>query len=199
MAFNFDESAALAAGGTETGKKILDTDVYTITINTAAKAVASTGTEGIDWSFTVEGAKYPNQVWGMWILKANGDKIFNMDIVQGLMGLVGAKSLTEYKKTIDVRDGTKEITAYKELNGVQCQVAIQKILDVYNGEVTEKNEIKAFFNMEGKTYAEATRGSEAKQKVYYSTKLEDKETESYKKFQADTDDVEEVMATGSLL
>ncbi len=199
MAFEFNEEAALAAGGTETGKKVLDTGTYSITINTAAKAVASTGTEGIDWNFTVDGGKYPNMVYGMWVKKANGDKIFNMDIVMGLMGIIGAKSLTEYPKEIEIKDGTKKVTAYKELDGVKCQVAVQKILDVYNGEVREKNEIKVFFNEEGKTYAEATRGSEAKQMTYYSTKLTDKETTEYKKFMAEADDVEETPSSGSLL
>ncbi len=197
--FNFNEADALASDGAVAGKKVLDSGVYNITINHAAKAVASTGTSGIDWNFTVEGGKYPNMVYGFWTNKANGDKIFNLDVLMGLMGILGLSSLTEQKQSIDIKDGTKEITAYKELNGVQCQVAVQKILDVYNGEVREKNEIKAFFNEEGKTYAEATRGSEAKQKTYYSEKMGDKETTEYKKFQAEAEPVEEVMASGSLL
>ncbi len=199
MAFTFDAEAAMASTGTGTaGKKVLDTGVYDITINHAAKTVASTGTEGIDWNFTVDGAQYPNMVWGMWVQKANGDKIFNMDIVQGLMGIIGATGLTEAEVEIEVRDGKKKVTAYKELSGVKCKVAIQKVLDVYNGEVSEKNEIKAFLSTDGKSYAEMTRGSEAKQLDYYSTKLQDKETTEYKKFNAEAD-TEEEPSRGSLL
>ncbi len=195
--FEFDETAAMAAGGGEAGKKVLDTGVYSVTINTASKVIASTGTEGIDWNFTVDGAKYPNIVYGMWVVKANGDKIFNMDIVQALMGIIGAKDLTEYSKEIPVKDGTKRVTAYKEFDGIKCQIAVQKILDVYNGEVRKKNEIKAFFNEEGKTYAEAVRGGEAKQLAYYSTKLTDKETPAHKAFMLD--EPAEEADTGSLL
>jgi len=198
MAFTFDETAALAAGGESTGSKVLDTGVYDAVIETASKTIASTGTEGIDWSINIDGAKYPNKIYGMWVKKANGDKIFNMDIVQGLMGIIGAKQLTEYQKEIEVKDGKKTVTAYKELDGVPVKIAIQKILDVYNGEVREKNEIKAFFNEEGKTYAEAVRGSDAKQIKYYKEKLQDKETPEYKKFMADADPVEEE-ESGSLL
>ena len=198
--FSFDETAALAAGGTESGKKVLDTGVYDITINTASKTIASTGTEGIDWNISVEGAKYPNMVYGFWIQKANGDKIFNMDIVQGLIGIIGAKGLTEVSKEIDVKDGKKTVTAYKELDGVVCQVAVQKVLDVYNGEVREKNEIKAFFNTKGQTYAEQMKSAEPKQSIYYSTKLTDKETPAYKKHKADhVDEHSTEEDTGSLL
>lgn len=186
--FTFDEQAALQAGGSDSGKKVLDTGVYDITIDTASKTVASTGTIGVDWSFTVDGAKYPNKVYGMWIQKANGDKIFNMDVLQGLMGILGIKQLTEYQKEIEVKDGTKTVTAFKELDGAKVKVAVQKVLDVYNGEVTEKNEIKAFFNTNGQTYSEQVKNAEPKQIKYYQEKMKDKETPEYKKFMAEADD-----------
>lgn len=197
--FDFDEKAAMTEGATSTGKKVLDSGVYDVTINTASKTVASTGTIGIDWNFIVDGAQYPNIVYGMWVAKANGDKIFNMDIVQGLMGIIGAKKLTEVQKEIEVKDGAKTVTAYKELDGVKCKVAVQKVLDVYNGEVREKNEIKAFFNTNGQTFAEQVTNKEPKQSVYYETKMVDKQTDEYKKFIADHDDTEEETDTGSLL
>ena len=196
--FEFNEKDALSSGGSEVvGKKCLDSGVYDITINTASKDTASTGTTGITWNFTVEGAKYPNTIYGFWTNKANGDKIFNFDTLMALMGLEGITALTEYEKTIEIKDGTKKVTAYKELDGIKCQIAVQKVLDVYNGEVTEKNEIKAFLNTDGKTYAEATRGSEAKQKAYYNTKMGDKETVAYKKFNAEAD-VEEAPSASLL-
>jgi len=200
--FEFDEKAALAGNEAQGGSKVLDTGVYDVEILTASKTVASTGSIGIDWSLQVEGSKYPNMVYGMWIQKINGDKIFNMDILQGLMGLIGVKKLTEYNKDIDVKDGTKTVIAFKELDNIKVKVAIQKILDVYNDEVSEKNEIKAFFNENGKTYAEQVRNSEAKQIEYYQTKLQDKETPKYKKFMADIDpdeEAEEAESGSSLL
>ena len=203
MAFEFNEEAALAAGdSTNSGSKVLDTGVYDVVINTVSKEVASTGTVGMTWNFSVEGSKYPNVVYGFWVQKANGDKIFNMDTLQGLMGIIGAKGLTEYNKTIEVKDGQKTVVAYKELDGVKCKIAIQKEFGYYNGEVTEKNAIKAFFNEDGKTYAEAVRGSEAKQVIYYGEKLKDKEDKDYKAYIADggaDEEPEAEASTGSLL
>ena len=197
--YDFNEKDALASGGTSTGSKILDTGVYDVVINHATKEVAGTGTEGIAWQLQVEGHKYPNMIYGMWTYKANGDKLFSADIVQGLLGIIGGQGLTEFKKEIQVKDGTKTVTAYKELDGKSVKVAIQKVLDVYNGEVREKNEIKAFFNQEGKTYSEAVRGGEAKQIKYYGENLQDKETTEYKKFMADAPDEEPEEDSGSLL
>ena len=200
MAFIFNEEEALASEASSGGSKVLDSGVYNITILTASKSVASTGTTGIDWSLQVEGSKYPNMVYGFWTNKSNGDKIFNLDTLYGLMGVAGLKTLTEYQKEIEIKDGKKTVTAYKELDNLKCQVAVQKVLDVYNGEVTEKNEIKAFFNTDGQTFAESKRSSEPKQKLYYSSKMKDKETPAYKSFALDADEPEaEEESSGSLL
>ena len=182
----FNEEAAKVEGGSA-GQKVLDTNVYDVTILTASKQVASTKTIGIDWSLQVEGSKYPNLIYGLWIQKADGTNLFGMNIVQGLMGIVGAKTLTEYDKEIEVKDGKKVVKAFKELDGAKVKVAVQKVYDYYNGKVTEKNEIKAFFSVNGKTYAETVANKEAKQIVYYSTKLQDGYTDAYKKAQADGD------------
>jgi predicted hydrocarbon binding protein len=123
----------------------------------------------------------------MWIQKADGTNLFGMNIVQGLMGIAGAKTLTEYDKEIETKDGKKVVKAFKELDNVKAKVAVQKVYDYYNGEVKEKNEIKVFFSTDGKTYAETVSGKEAKQIEYYSTKLKDSYTKEYKKAQADGD------------
>ena len=183
--YNFNEEGALAADSAQSGSKVLDTGVYKVTVVTASKVIASTGATGIDWSIHVEGSKYPNMVYGMWVFKSNGDRIFNMDIVDSLMGIVGVKTLTEFDKMIDVKGGTKQVTALKELDGVKCQVAIQKEFDAYNGKVTEKNIIKAFFTPDGKTYAESVGNKPAKQIEYYRNKLKDNETTAYKQFKAE--------------
>jgi len=197
--FTFDEAAALETGASAGGKKVLDTGVYDVTIKTASIATASTGTEGIDWSLQVDGAKYPNMVYGFWIFKANGDKIFNFSTLQGLMGVLGVKELTEFTKDIEVQGGTKKVQAYKELDGKRCKVAIAKVYDVYNNAVTEKNEIKAFFSEDGKTFAEQTKNSEAKQILWYQDKMKDTETKAYKAYKADAPDEEEDTSAGSLL
>jgi hypothetical protein len=189
--FEFNEAKAMDTGAGEAGKKVLDSGVYDVTLNTVSEVTASTGTEGIDFNFTVDGAKYPNMVYGLWTHRADGTELFGTNIVQSLMGVLGIKKLTPYEKTIEIRDGAKKVSAYKELDGKRVKVAVQKVLDIYNGEVKEKNEIKAFFGVDtGKTYSENKSGSEAKQIKWYQDKLEDKETTEYKKWKLDAGDDE---------
>jgi len=190
--FEFDETKAVETGAGEAGKKVLDSGVYDVTLNTVSEAVASTGTEGFDWNFTVDGAKYPNMVYGLWTHRKDESELFGANIVQSLMGVLSVKKLTPYEKTIEIKDGTKKVIAQKEFDGKRVKVAVQKILDVYKGEVKEKNEIKAFFDIEtGKTYSETKSGSEAKQIKWYTENLKDKETTEYKKFMLDDNDEEE--------
>jgi len=204
--FNFNEKMAEDTVATA-GSKVLDTGVYEVEIITAEKIIASTGTIGINWQIKVEGAKYPNMVYNMWVAKANGDTLFSMNVVQGLMGIVGAKKLTEYKKTVEIKDGTKTVDAFKEFDNVKCKVAIQKEYDFYNGEVREKNNIKAFFTTDGKTFSEMKANKPAKQIEYYETKLKDNYTDAYKKAQADGElnegtsgeDSKEEESSGSIL
>lgn len=199
MGFEFNEAEALETGSK--GSKVLDTGIYDVTIETASITVASTGTEGIDWSLHVEGAKYPNMVYGMWHSKKDGTKIANGNpqLISGLMALLNVKSLTEFDKTIEIKGGTKVVKAYKEFDQVKVQVAIQKVLGFYNGEVTEKNEIRAFFDKNGKTYAERIKGSEAKQIEYMKSNLKDKEDKDYKVAMANGAGEEEPETDGASL
>ena len=186
--FVFNESKAVSNDAPKGGKKVLDSGVYTVTLNTVSQVVAKTGTEGLDFSFTVDGSEYPNMVYGVWTHKADGTELFSANMIQALMGLLGVKELTPYQKTIEIKDGTKTVTALKELDGKRVKIAIQKVLDFYNGDTTEKNEIKAFFDADtGKTYSELKSNSEAKQIKYYE-KLKDKETDAYKKAMIDMED-----------
>ncbi len=199
--YDFDATAATETGNA--GSKVLDTGVYDAVIVTASKAVASTGTEGIDWSIHVDGSKYANMVYGMWTVNSKGEPIkLNMSKVQALMGITGAKGLTEFAKKIEVQGGTKTVQAYKEFDGKPIKVAVKKILDVYNGEVKEKNEIEAFFAEDGRTYAEIVKGVPSKQIAWYEGKMQDKHTDEYKKFMADGGAEEETAESndgGSLL
>ena len=181
--FEFNEQAAMNGGASTGGKKVLDSGVYYVTLNTVSETTASTGTTGLDWNFTVEGSQYPNTIYGMWIHKADGTELFGANLVQSLMGILGLKSLTTYNKTIEVKDGNKTVMAIKELDGKKVRVAIQKVLDAYNGELREKNEIKAFFDYDtGRTYAEMKNKAEPKQIKWYETSMKDKETPEYKKW-----------------
>jgi len=181
--FKFNEEAATATSGSA-GSKVLDSGVHPVTINTVSEAIASTGTKGFDWSLQIGDSKYPNMVYGMWHTKSNGDDIkMNSSVIQNLMGLT-EKKITMYDKTIEVKDGTKVVKAVKEFDGFKGYVAIVKVLDFYNSEVREKNEIRAFMNEDKKTYAETVKNSDAKQFAYYTANLKDTKTEAYKKAEA---------------
>lgn len=182
--FKFEESAALAANTGNSGSKVLDSGCYPMTIDTVSETIASTGTKGFDFSFLVDGSKWSNKVYGVWHTKSNGDDIkMNSSVIQNLMGLT-EKKITMYDKTIEVKDGTKVVKAVKEFDGFKGYVAIVKVLDFYNGEVREKNEIRAFMNEDKKTYAETVKNSDAKQFAYYTANLKDTKTEAYKKAEA---------------
>ena len=202
MNFKFNAEAAKTEGGSG-GSKVLDTGVYDVVIKTASKSIASTGTVGIDWSLQVGNSKYPNMVYGTWMFKKDGTPIaMNYNPLQGLMGLNGINGLAEFQKEIEIKGGTKMVTAFKELEGLVAKVAIVKVLDVYNGEVTEKNEIRGWMDPKtDQTFTEKTAGKDAKQIKYYS-KMQDSETDKYKKRMAEVDDEIEAENTddsGSLL
>jgi len=183
MSFEFDSASAQEVSG-NTGKKVLDTGIYDAVIQTVSETVASTGTKGVDISFKIEGAKYPNTIYGIWYEKVNGDKIaFNNAKLNNMVGLAGGK-VTAYTKTIEIQGGTKDVTAWKELDGFKCKIVVSKVLDIYQG-VKEKNEITAILSEDGKTYAEVLKKSEAKQLAYYTANLHDTHTASYKAYLAD--------------
>ena len=201
MDFSFNEAAAKTEGGSG-GSKVLDTGVSDVVIKTASRVVASTGTVGIDWSIQVGDSKYPNMVYGVWMHKKDGSPIaMNFNPLQGLMGLNGIKGLTTFNKEIEVKGGTKTVEAFKELDGLATKVAIVKVLDIYNG-VTEKNEIRGWMDPKtDQTFTEKTAGKDAKQIKYYS-KMQDSETDKYKKRMAEVGDEIEAENTddsGSLL
>ena len=181
--FEFSEKDAMV-DVVSTGK-VLDTGIYDVKIVTASKDVASTGAIGINWQVHVEGAKYPNMVYGMWVARADGSRLFSMDIVNGLQGIAGAKKLTEYQKEVEIKDGKKKVTAFKELDNIKCKVAIVKKFDWYQGAETEKNEIKRFFTESGHTFAESKLGGKTKQLNYMEANMKDTYTDEWKKAKAD--------------
>ena len=184
--FKFDETSAVETTGGNGLGKILPTGVYDVTIKTVSETTAGTGAKGIDISFLVDGSKFPNTVYGIWYKKSNGDDIaFNKNKINNLLGLAGGKSPEVYDKTVETKDGNRIVKAWKHLDDFKCKIAIRKVIDVYNGEEREKNEIEAFLGTDGRTYAEKVKNSDAKQIIYYSEKLKDKYTDEWKKANAD--------------
>jgi len=185
--YDFNEEAAVvdSTGGA------MAPGVYEATVITCSETTASTGTEGFDWNLEIGGKTVI--IYGMWCWRPDGSTIFNAETVNKLQGIVGAKKLTTFIKEIETKSGKKKVSAIKEFDGIKVQVALGRVYDVYNDEENSKNEIKEFFNKDGKTFGEAKGNKPAKQKAYHA-KAKDKYTEKWKKWNAEADDAPEVEA-----
>lgn len=192
--FEFNEASAKTADA----KGSIETGVYKATIDTVSSTVASTGTKGMDFSFTLEDGRKAI-IYGVWYEKPDGTKLFNYDIINSLLGIVGAKSLTPYDKTIEVKDGKKIVQAFKELDGKKIQVALQVEKDIYNGEERDRLGIYGFFAESGHSYSELAVGSEAKKIEYVKKNLKDRYSKEWKKFNAEIESFSEDDDSESLL
>jgi len=182
--FEFKEESAMETGAIG---GYLETGVHKFSELTISKTVASTGTVGFDISMQIEGQKYRTIIYGVWTHRKDGTEIFNWKTIQRLMGLNKVKKLTFFEKEVDTKDGKKKVQAVVELDNISGTVALQKVLDFYNGAVNEKKfEIKEFFNAANQTYAESVKKDTTnKQFTYYYEKLQDGATDAYKKYIAD--------------
>ena len=184
MNFEFDETKATEES--VQGGGYLTTGVHKGKIIAAVLAKAGTGTTGIDWHIQIEGQRFVTTIYGMWCARADGSEIFNAKTVQRLMGLNKIKKLTVVKQEVETHNGKEKLDVYKELSGLEVNVSLQKVLDVYNGTVKDKKfEVKEFFNSKNQTYAEQVKNSEAKQYIFHSEKMKDGQTSEYKKYIAD--------------
>lgn len=178
--FTFDQGSAVSADS----KGSIETGVYNVTIDTVSSRVASTGTIGVDYSFILDDGRKAI-VYGSWIRKPNGDTLMDGDKLNALMGLVGATTLTEYDKTIEVKDGKKVVRAMKELDGKKIKVALFKEYDMYNGEEKTGLKIHSFFSTNGLSYSEiVSKAKEPKKLAYVEANLKDGYTKRYKEMQA---------------
>lgn len=178
--FTFDQGSAISADATGS----IETGVYDVTIDTVSAREASTGTIGVDYSFVLEDGRKAI-VYGSWIRKKSGETLIDGDKLNALMGLVGAKTLTEYNKEIEVKDGKKMVRAMKELDGQKIKVALFKEHDVYNGEERTNLKIHSFFSTKGFSYSEIVSGAKEPKKLkYVEANLKDSYTKRYKEMQA---------------
>lgn len=101
----------------------------------------------------------------------------------------GMKSVDTFQEALLDRDGKPVLkkgtttpvvfTSFKDLKDKKVDLGIQKVLDIYQGNVQETNEIYDTFAC----------GSESSDKL--ATRIKDKHTKAYKEFMADGGDVSE--------
>jgi hypothetical protein len=183
--FIFEDDIAAEAGSEGGSFGTLDTGIYGVTINFAALDKTSKGNNTLALDITTDDG-HTTTIWSAFgtIDKtwASGSENFSYKDFMAFMGVLGVKSITPTPYALKKDDGTliKNLSVVKELHGVKCKLAIQKELDIYNGEVKERNLIHSSYNAKGKNYLEAKSNSEAEKIVKVAERLNDKESKRYK-------------------
>ncbi len=204
--FVFDNELAAEAetegqGGTF---GVLETGIYKVTINFASLDKTSKGNNTLSLDITTD-TGHKTTLWSSFgcIDKtwSSGSENFGYKDFMSFMGACNVKSITPTPYSLKKEDGTliKELSVVKELQGKTCTLAIQKELDIYNGNEKERNLIHSSYNAKGQTMLEAKEGSEAVKITKVGERLKDKESKAYKASKAGLNQVEEEESGESLL
>jgi hypothetical protein len=177
------EEAEATQGGGSFGT--LDTGIYPVTINFASLSTTEKGNNTLSLDITTDSG-HRTTLWSIFgtidKLWKSGSENYGYKDFQAFMAVAGAKSITPTPYSLKKEDGTliKELSVVKELHGKKVTLAIQKELDIYNGNVSEKNIIHSSYNAKGQTYLEAKSGSPAEKVTKVGERLKDKESKRYK-------------------
>lgn len=203
--FVFEEELVEEAEASQGGSfGVLATGVYKVTVNFASLDTTKSGNNTLSLDITTEDG-HNTTIWSAFgtIDKtwASGKENFGYKDFQSFMVACGAKSITPVPYDLKKEDGTliKKLSVVKELHGAKCTLAIQKELDVYNGETRERNLIHSCYNAKGQTYLEAKSGQPADKINKVAERLKDKESKAYKQLQSGGGAVEEDSFAGGLL
>lgn len=200
--FEFDEELALEAESTGGSFGVLDTGAYAVTINYASLDKTKNGNNTLSLNITTDSG-HTTTLWNVFgtvdKVWSSGKENFGYKDFQSFMAVNGVKSFTQVPYTLKKEDGTKikDLTVVKELQGKKCKLVIQKVLDIYNDDISEKNEIYASYNAKGQTYLEMKDNAPAEKILKVAERVKDKETKAYKSFKlkgatgADTDEFTE--------
>jgi len=184
--FDFSEDEVIEAesfsGG---GYGVLDTGIYEVTINHAALDKTAKGNNTISLGITTSDGHETTIYSAFGTIDAtwaSGTENYGYKDFQAFMSSCGAKTITPTPYTLKKDDGTviKELSVVKELHGKKCVLAIQKELDVYNGQEKERNLIHSSYDEKGRTYLEAKGNLPAEKKDKVAARLQDKLSKAYK-------------------
>ena len=183
--FNFDEDLVEEAEATGGSFGTLDTGIYPVTINFASLDKTAKGNNTLALDITTDDG-HQTTIWAAFgtIDKtwSSGTENYGYKDFQAFMVACGAKTITPTPYTLKKDDGTviKELSVVKELHGKKCVLAIQKELDVYNGQEKERNLIHSSYDEKGRTYLEAKGNLPAEKKDKVAARLQDKLSKAYK-------------------
>ena len=147
---------------TGNGSYINQSGIYDVTINYVQLAESKNNAVQLNFNVTHQGRE--QTIYGPYLLNKDGS--FN-EITKGLVnrlgiiaGMAGDQVLESGKETHPVgKDRTPtEIEVIPEFSGLPVKMRIQMEYRLYNNEIQEGKNIKAFYREDGATAAEATSG-----------------------------------------
>ena len=191
LVFNFSEvqEAPEAVAG---GFGLLESGMYKdCTIVRGVYSKTKGGNNQIDLTIRTE-TGHETTIWGAFTMDAkwaNGsDNKYGYASFLRFAKASGMKSVDTFLEALLDRDGKQVLkkgtktpvvfASFKDLKDKKVDLGIQKVLDVYKGEVKETNEVYDTFAC----------GSESSDKL--ATRISDKKTRAYKEFMADGGEVE---------
>ena len=193
--FNLDTKIASTAsnGGNTFGT--LDSGVYDVEIITATLGKTDKGNNKLDLAIKCANG-HTTTIYQAFVLVqkwASGADNFGYKDWMAFAVVAGLTSVTTFQKPLLKDDDTPVLknvvpvvlNAVKELEGKKLKLAIVKSLDVYNNEVTEKNEVFASFTPAGLNANEKTNSLPASALEKLTPRLADKKSKNYKAFIAD--------------
>lgn len=186
--FELDTEEALASESK--GGGALDTGVYDVVITSASLSKTKGGNNVVDLSF-----KTGNGQTGLIYMAfctdkkwASGSENFGYGLWQQFVSVTGMKTGETAPFTPKKEDGSNlqkdgkdvVLTVFKEVHNLPMKLAIKKVLDIYNGDVKESNEIHSCYNKDGQTLSEMIANKPAEKIEKVASRLTDKETKAYK-------------------
>ena len=180
--FDLNQETALEAEKSGGSYGVLETGIYDITIKHAAINTTKNGNNVVDISIETD-TGHETTLWGLCIdpTWASGAENYDYKKWQSLAAIAGMKSGERKPFKLELSNGTvKELVVFTELHGKKIKVALQKELDVYNGEVKERNVFHSFYNEDGKTLSEIVSKKDATAIDKIASRLSDKITKRYK-------------------
>ena len=200
--FNLDTEVASTAGNGGGSFGTMETGIYDVTINHAVLGKTKGGNNKLDLSITTADS-HTTTLYQAFIMDekwVSGSEHYGYRDWMAFAVVTGMTGCTVFKKPLLKDDGTPVLkngapvvlNAVKELEGKKLKLAIVKEFDVYNGEVTEGNEIFASFTEAGLNANEKTNSLESTAMGKLDGRLSDKKSKRYKAFIADGGNTAEV-------
>lgn len=171
MAFHVTKTA-LADVAESGGKFISKSGIYDVVINYANVTVNEHNARSINFNIQYEGTE--STLYGLRLDNNDGTENFGMRAFNNLCVIAGIESVSEpvTREHKVGKDGEiKEFAVLEDFDNLPVKVRVQFAYHVYQGEIKETKDIKAFYREDGASAFEILSGFEGKE-VVIGTQLE---------------------------